>query len=185
MVKAPLGSHCHQASCLPAVLSVSWRGGRVKMSWVGSPDGRGTIINLADGAGLEEGPRPCVAVDARPLGCRLGIGLAGPPGAGGLLEEGVDELDPVGRGRMPDGSAPVGAAGGRIRRPGSYPAVAGPPDVVLLLKPELLVWVGFLAGRDGIELDFALGYLFPLEGGLDGEGELFRVCLAVSITISI
>ena len=158
--------------------------------WVHVPYGSGCVVKLADGPGLEYGPRPCVAVNARPLRCCLGIGLASPLRAGGMLEDGVDELDLVGCGRVFDGSAPVGAAQGRIFRcrPGSYPAVVGPPAVVLFLESELLARVGLLAGRDRLELDFVLRDLFPLEGGLDGEGELFRVriiALVVSISIAI
>ena len=53
------------------------------------------VVKLADRARLEHGASPSVAINTRPLGRRLRVRLSGPLGAGGMLEDGVDELDLV------------------------------------------------------------------------------------------
>ena len=88
---------------------------------------------------------------------------------------------------MSDGTAPVAAArrGVFICRPVGHPAVVFRLFILLLFETELLTRVGFLAGRDLLELDFVLGNLFPLEGGLDGEGELFGILILVCVPICV
>jgi len=87
---------------------------------------------------------------------------------------------------MSDGTTPVAAArrGVFTCRPVGHPAVLG-VLILLLFETKLLTRVGFLAGRDLVELDFVLGNLFPLEGGLDGEGELFGVLVLVCVAICV